>query len=381
MKLKRWKKEQFRSTGPLVKKANTKKQQEAKLRALREALGVPRWEAEQRPHSVHRLLLVWTWQTVLHFLGSPAQSKCVTPRLGFCHFQSTSWLSALRLPRTKDVLSEARLQESANARASDAPDPSLEAERVNLVWIQDKQLQCSPDLSTTHFTSHPDSRFVWGKALFTMPQNKKEQKWTGKEPTQLADGLAAMNASGDPYIQEHKWNVTKRHSDHPNNLCRRSFQSLGSKKGLNTNWKMRPSQEGRTPWAMSEPDRAAWSRGFSLESQQSGPQGGAAAMHRAQNCSWFQRINHSQLNALMQSLSWNYSIMKYRSYPLTWHCSWNTVPLFWDKNEMPLTQSICTVKAQLWVEQKMHCHGKCFYEVSKGQVSTLFTNNTDKRYR
>lgn len=58
------------------------------------------------------------------------------------------------------MLSEARLQESANARASDAPDPSLEAERVNLVWIQDKQLQCSPDLSTTHFTSHPDSRFV-----------------------------------------------------------------------------------------------------------------------------------------------------------------------------------------------------------------------------
>lgn len=40
--------------------------------------------------------------------------------------------------------------------------------------------------------SHPDSTFVLGKASFTMPQNNKGQKWIGKEPTQLADGLVEI---------------------------------------------------------------------------------------------------------------------------------------------------------------------------------------------
>lgn len=138
------------------------------------------------------------------------------------------------------------------------------------------------------------------------------------------------------------------------------FPKLRLQKRANTNWEMRPSKEGKTPWAVSDPDRAAWSRGLLPGVSAVRPTGWSCCNAQSTELQLVSRINHSQLNALMQSLSWNYSIMKYRSYPLTWHCSWNTVPLFWDKNEMPLTHSICTVKAQFWVEQKMHCHGNCF---------------------
>lgn len=56
------------------------------------------------------------------------------------------------------------------------------------MWIKKEQLLFLPNMSAAHF--NPDSTFVFEKILLTMPRTKKEQrKWTGKEPTQLANGI------------------------------------------------------------------------------------------------------------------------------------------------------------------------------------------------
>lgn len=132
-------------------------------------------------------------------------------------------------------------------------------------------------------------------------------------------------------------------------------------------WEIRAWQEGRTLWAIPSAPPGSW--GLLLRAEG----GRAAAINRAQNSGQFKMVHYSQLNALMKSLSCNYSNHGMHSYPVKWHCLWNTVPLFWDKNEMPLSYSICTVKAQFWVEQKMHCHRNCFvWSVNRSSFSSSY---------
>lgn len=70
---------------------------------------------------------------------------------------------------------EAGLHDSAKPAASNIPGGlSLEPRRMNLVWIKEEQLQFYPACQL--HVSHPDSTFVLGKALFTVPQNKKNKE-------------------------------------------------------------------------------------------------------------------------------------------------------------------------------------------------------------
>lgn len=129
---------------------------------------------------------------------------------------------------------------------------------------------------------------------------------------------------------------------------------------------------------MSDPDRAAWLSGAPplggspSKSQRLGGGSRAAAINRTQNSSQFKMTDCSQLNALMKSLSWNYSDHEmHSSYPLKWHCSWNTT--------FRLRQKWNAINIQYLHKHSSGLSRKCTVTVTAlYEVSTLFMNNTDR---